>query len=57
MNNYVRLAMHSLAAATRPRLLDTDSKLFVFETSCYAVRSVGDIALNPSLRKISVNTV
>ena len=30
------LAMHSPAAASRPRLSETDPKLFVFETSCYA---------------------
>ena len=30
------LAMHSFAAASRPRLSETEPKLVVFETSCYA---------------------
>ena len=42
--------MHPLAAASRSRLLETEPKLFVFETSYY-MRSVDDIALNMSLRK------
>ena len=29
--------MHSLASASRPRLSETEPKLFVFETSCYAL--------------------
>ena len=37
------------AFAGRPRLSQTELKWFVFETS--TVRSVGDAALNPSLRK------
>ena len=28
--------MHSLATASRPRLSETEPKLFVFEISCYA---------------------
>ena len=47
--SYHKLDMHSLAAANRPRLSETDPKLFVFET----MPSVGDIALNLSLRKKS----
>ena len=35
-------------AASRPRLSETEPKCFVFETS---MRSVGYIALSPSLRK------
>ena len=31
-----KLAMHSLTAASRPRLSETEPKWFVFETSCYA---------------------
>ena len=46
------LDMHPLAAASRSRLLETEPKLFVFETSYY-MRSVDDIALNMSLRKLS----
>ena len=50
--------MHPLAAASRSRLLETEQKLFVFETS-YKMHSVNDIALNLSLRKskFHVNTV
>ena len=33
---YIMLAMHSLAAASLPRLSATGSKWFVFQTSCYA---------------------
>ena len=40
--------MHPLAAASRSRLLETEPKLFVLETSYH---SVDDIALNLSLRK------
>ena len=32
------LAMHPLAAGSRSRLLETEPKLFVFETSYYAFR-------------------
>ena len=31
-----QLATHSLAAASRPRLSETEPKWFMFETSCYA---------------------
>ena len=48
---YCRIDMHSLAAASRSGLLETKPKLFVFETSY--LRSVDDIALNLSLRKLS----
>ena len=47
--------MHSLAAVRRPRLSET-----IRSCSCSklpAMRFVGDIALNPSLRQINVNTV
>ena len=30
------LAMHSLAAASWPRISETEPKWFLFETSCYA---------------------
>ena len=33
---YYILDMHPLAAASRSRLLETEPKLFVFETSYYA---------------------
>ena len=48
------LDMHPLAAASRSILLETEPKLFVFETLYYAfMRSVDDIVLNISLRKLS----
>ena len=55
MNNVTVIYIYAFTrAASRPRLSETEPKLFVFETSCY---SVCDIGLNPSLRKINVNTV
>ena len=36
LNNFDKLDMHPLAAASRSRLLETEPKLFVFETSYYA---------------------
>ena len=44
--------MHPLEAASHSRLLETEPKLCVFETSYY-MRSVDDIVLNLSLRKLS----
>ena len=41
--------MHSIAVTSRPGLSETVPKLFVFELP--AMGSLGDIALNPSLRK------
>ena len=43
--------MPSLAAASHSRLLETEPKLFVFDTLTYYMPSVDDIALNLSLRK------
>ena len=43
--------MHPLATANRSRLLETEPKLFVFETSYYD--SVDDVALNLSLRNMN----
>ena len=44
------LAMHSLAASSRPRLSETAPKWFMFETSCYAfggrIRRFAELNLN-----------
>ena len=42
------LALHSPAAASRPGTSETEPSWFVFETG---LRSLGDFALNPSLRR------
>ena len=48
--------MHPLAAVSRSRLLETEPKLFVFETSYYAfyvntITTLSNIALNYSSRE------
>ena len=49
--NFITPAMHLLAAASRPRLSETEPK-YMFETSCYAF--VGQIRC---LAKVNVNKV
>ena len=48
------IALHSLAAESRPRLSETEPTCFCSKTH---LRSVGDFALNPSLNKNNVNKV
>ena len=54
MSSFVTLAMHSLAAESRPRLSETEPTCFCSKTH---LRSMGDIALKPSLHKNNVNKV
>ena len=54
MSSFLTLAMHSLAAESRPRLSETEPTCFCSKTH---LRSVGDIALNPSLNKNNVTKV
>ena len=54
MSSYLTLAMHSLAAESRHRLSETEPTCFFPETN---LRSVSDIALNPSLHNNNVNKV
>ena len=47
-----QLAMHSLAAASRPRMSETEPKWFMFETSSYAfgrrIRRFAQLNVNKS---------
>ena len=54
MSSFLALAMHSLAAGSRPRLSETEPTCFCSKTH---LSSVGDIALNPALHKNNVNKV
>ena len=48
--------MHSLAAASQPRLSETEPKWFVFEISCYAfggrIRRFAKVNVNKVKRKL-----
>ena len=47
---FIVLDMHSLAAVSRPGLLETELKWFVFETYCYAlggrIRRFAEVKVN-----------
>ena len=52
---FTKLDMHLLAAASRSRLLETEPKLFVFETLYYAF--CGRYCFEYVASKVNVNTV
>ena len=56
--SYNKLAMHSLAAESRPRLSETGTNWLVFDTSCYTL--VGESVasqVGPNLNKVGLNIV